>query len=461
MTSKNIILLTDSYKVSHWKQYPKGTEHVYSYFESRGGMFKKTVFFGLQYIIKQYLTKPVTLADIDEAEELYAQHFGTDSLFNREGWEHIVYEHNGFLPVVIKAVPEGSRVDVSNVLMTLENTDPAVPWLTNFLETLLVQVWYPTTVCTLSHESRLLIEKWLEKTGDPSLVDFKLHDFGFRGASSVETAGIGGAAHLVNFMGTDTVRGITTLRDYYNADSMTGFSIPASEHSTITSWGRDQEAQAYLNMIEQYGDQPLYACVSDSYDIYNAASNIWGSELRDKVMGAKGTLVVRPDSGYPPIIVTQLLKILGDRFGYYKNEKGFKVLTDKVRVIQGDGMDYHMIDQCLETMAQEKWSADNVAFGMGGGLLQKVNRDTQKFAFKCSDVTINGEHREVYKEPATDSQKISKKGRLGLAKRGDRYITVKENKNEELHTIFLNGKLITEQNIEEIRERSRNLIKIR
>lgn len=454
MATDNIIMLTDSYKVSHYKQYPPKTEFVYSYFESRGGMFKKTVFFGLQYILQQYLTKPVTMADIEEAEEMYAGHFGDPSLFNRAGWEYIVKEHGGRLPVIVKAVPEGSRVDVSNILMSLENTDPAVPWLTNFLETLLVQVWYPTTVATLSNESRRLILKWLEKTGDPALVDFKLHDFGFRGVSSVESAGIGGAAHLVNFLGTDTVRGMTILRDHYYPEGPTGFSIPASEHSTITSWGKEGEVDAYRNMIEQYGDGPLYACVSDSYNLWNAAKVLWGDVLREKVLGANGTLVVRPDSGYPPLIVTQLLEVLGDQFGYTINGKGYKVLNPKVRVIQGDGMDFNMIDQALETMAAQKWSTDNVAFGMGGGLLQKVDRDTQKFAFKCSAITVNGESRDVWKDPITDQGKVSKKGRLGLVKRGDKYATVKEAENTELQTVYFNGELRNTQTIAEIRERA-------
>lgn len=454
MATQNIIMLTDSYKVSHWKQYPPGTEKVYSYFESRGGQFKKTVFFGLQYIIHEYLSRPVTMADVDEAAAMYEGHFGDPTLFNREGWEYIVKAHGGMLPVVIKAVPEGSRVDVSNILMSLENTDPKVPWLTNFLETLLVQVWYPTTVATLSNEARRLILKFLEKTGDPALVDFKLHDFGFRGVSSVESAGIGGAAHLVNFMGTDTVRGMTVLRDYYGAVGPTGFSIPASEHSTITSWGKDGETAAYLNMIEQYGDSPLYACVSDSYDIYNAAKNIWGGTLRDHVVSAKGTLVVRPDSGYPPLVITTLIKILGEQFGFTTNSKGYKVLHDKVRVIQGDGMDFGMIDQCLSTLASEGWSADNVAFGMGGGLLQKVDRDTQRFAFKCSSITVDGVERDVFKDPVTDIQKVSKKGRMGLIKKGDRYVTVPEADNTELQTVYYNGEVQSIQTISDIRTRA-------
>ena len=213
MLTNNIILLTDSYKVGHHQQYPKGTTNVYSYFESRGGLFPETVFFGLQYFLQTYLSTPVTKEMIDEAEEFYAAHFGNKELFNRAGWDYILQKYDGKLPVRIKAVPEGTVVNTSNVLMTVESTDPQCYWLTNYLETLLSQVWYPTTVATLSREMKKLITRFLEKTGDPNLITFKLHDFGFRGVSSVESAGLGGCAHLVNFMGTDTVAALLVARD--------------------------------------------------------------------------------------------------------------------------------------------------------------------------------------------------------------------------------------------------------
>jgi len=239
----NIILQTDSYKVSHYLQYPPGTQHVYSYFESRGGAFPEIVFFGLQYFLKRYLEGPVvTAAHIAAAEELLSSHLAADSLFNRAGWEHILKQHGGHLPVKIRAIPEGTVVPTGNVLMTIENTDPACYWLTNYLETLLVQVWYPTTVATQSRSMKQVLNASLQRTGDPSLIDFKLHDFGFRGVSSVESAGIGAAAHLVNFRGTDTLAGIVLARHYYE-EEMAGYSIPAAEHSTITSWGREHEGR--------------------------------------------------------------------------------------------------------------------------------------------------------------------------------------------------------------------------
>ena len=330
----NICWLTDSYKVSHYKQYPPGTKRIYSYFESRSGAtHPMTTFFGLQYWLKQYLAGPVvTKGKIDEAEALFELHFG-QNLFNRHGWEHILETHGGRLPIEIKAVPEGMLVRESNVLMTIENTDDASYWLPNYLETLLVQVWYPSTVATQSRAMKTVILNYLTQTGDPGLIDFKLHDFGFRGVSCPEQAAIGAAAHLVNFKGTDTVAGLVLLRKFYN-EPMGGFSIPAAEHSTITAWGRDHEVEACRNMLVQY-PSGLMATVSDSYDIYNCCENIWGGALRDQVLARDGVLIVRPDSGDPPTVVVKVLEILGGKLGCTVNGKGFKVLHPKdPKVIQ-------------------------------------------------------------------------------------------------------------------------------
>ena len=450
----NLLLATDSYKASHYRQYPPGTTHVYSYFESRGGKFPSTVFFGLQYYLRRYLEgQVVTREKIDEAQEMFDAHIGP-GLFNRAGWEYILEEYTGRLPVCIKAVPEGVVVPAHNVLMTVENTDPKCWWLTNYLETMLVQVWYPTTVATLSNYVRRTILKYLEKTGDPSLIDFKFHDFGYRGVSSQESAGIGGAAHLINFKGTDTVAALALLKEYYQ-DKCAGFSIPASEHSTITSWGKEHEVDAFENMLVQY-PKGLVACVSDSFDIFNACSELWGNKLKEKVLTRDGTLVVRPDSGEPVKIVLEVLALLGEAFGYVTNEKGYRVLNPKVRVIQGDGIDDTEVGYILSAMKDNFWSADNIAFGCGGALLQKLNRDTQKFAFKCSSVTVNGADRDVFKDPVTDSEKKSKRGRLALEKFAGKFETTRAKwpENDELKVVFENGYCYRIQSLEEIRKRA-------
>jgi nicotinamide phosphoribosyltransferase len=409
--AKNLLLNTDSYKVSMFKQYPAGTTGVYSYIESRGGVYDSTVFFGLQAFIKEYLLDPITQADIDVADEILTAH---GEPFNREGWQYILDTHKGYLPVVIRAVPEGTVVPVKNVLATIENTDPKCFWLTTYLETALLRaVWYPTTVATQSKSIKNVIKEFLERTGDPGLIDFKLHDFGARGVSSMESAGIGGAAHLVNFMGTDTITGILYAREYYNA-GVAGFSIPAAEHSTITSWGRENEVEAYRNMLKQFGREgSILAVVSDSYDIYNAASKLWGEELKEEVIASGATVVIRPDSGDPDYVCRKLVEILGQKFGFTKNAKGYKVLNN-VRLIQGDGVNERTIRNILGSFQAFGWSADNIAFGMGGALLQIVDRDTQKFAMKCSAALINGEWVDVQKDPITDAGKKSKAGRVTL-----------------------------------------------
>jgi nicotinamide phosphoribosyltransferase len=461
-TKHNLIELTDSYKVSHWKQYPPGTNHVYSFFESRGGAFDSVIFFGLQYYLKRYLEgRVVQRADIEEARADFGAHFGNDTLFNMQDWERILTVHQGRLPIAIHAVPEGTRVPTSNVLMTVENTDPLLPWVTNYVETLLSMVWYPTTVATQSAVMRTLVEQALITTGDPGLIDFKVHDFGFRGSTSVESAGIGGSAHLLSFQGTDTFEALRVARTYYS-EPMAGFSIPAAEHSTITSWGKENEVAAYANMLRQFPDG-LVAVVSDSFDIYHAVTKLWGTTLRDQVLGRNGTLVVRPDSGDPPTVVVKILELLGTAFGATTNAKGYRVLNPKVRVIQGDGIDLSMLEKVLDAMQDAGWSADNIAFGSGGGLLQKVNRDTLRFAMKCSAIEVNGTWHDVQKDPITDPGKRSKPGRLALVKGDDGLLTtvraetaVAEGLDNYLVPVFKDGVILKDYTFAQIRQNTRS-----
>lgn len=453
----SILLNSDSYKYSQFNQYPEGTEYIYSYIESRGGKFDETVFFGLQAFIQEYLTKPITMDMIDEAEAIILAH---GEPFNREGWEYILEVHDGYLPVEIKAVPEGTVVPVKNILASIINTDPKCAWLTSFLETALLRaVWYPTTVATNSREIKKVILDALERTGIPSDIAFKLHDFGARGVSSLESAGIGGAAHLVNFQGTDTVEALLFARRYYNAD-MAGFSVPAMEHSTVTSWGRENEVLAYRNMVKKNGKSGgIVSAVSDSYDIFEAC-RLWGTELKQDILDSGATLVVRPDSGHPAAVVLRCLQILEQHFGYTINDKGFKVLNN-VRVLQGDGVNIQSIGDILDTIITKGFSADNVVFGQGGALLQIVNRDDQKFAMKCSAARINGKWVEVYKDPVTDKGKRSKRGMLKLGRTAcGHFFTVQSNERDfdyiqdELKTVFIEGNMAKTQTLDDIRQRA-------
>lgn len=458
----NPLVDVDSYKVSHSKLYPPGTTKMFSYIESRGGKFDKTVVFSLMYMIQEHFAGSIiTKKIVDQARAFWEGH---GMSFPYEGWMRVVNVHGGRLPVRIRAVPEGSVVPTHNVLVSIESTDPELFWIASWLETQLVRMWYGVNVATISYHARKLIGKYLEDTSDcgPEEVLFKLHDFGSRGATCREAAAIGGCAHLINFHGSDTGVGVALANEMYKCD-MAGFSIAASEHSTITSWGRENEEKAYENMLEVYGKNgKVLACVSDSYDIFNACENIWGVTLKQKVIDSGATLVIRTDSGDPKTVVLKILEILGNKFGTTTNSKGFKVLK-YVRVIQGDGVNLDSIEEILKAMKVAGWSAENITFGMGGALLQMHNRDTQRFAMKCSWILVNGEEIEVYKEPVTDAVKNSKRGRLDLIRKiNDNgwavYETVKLEKGQDTHPdtvmkeVFFNGDVFNMLTMEEVRE---------
>ena len=469
MAKENLILLADAYKYSHHKLYYPGTTQVYSYLESRGGKFDSTVFYGLQYFLKEYLCGPAfSQADLDAAKNFLPQVFGRDDVFDPSRFQYILDTYNGHLPVRIKAVPEGTEVPVSNVLMTIENTDPKCFWLTNFLETLLMQVWYPCTVATISKEVRKVVAQYHQETATPGSeagIDFVLNDFGFRGVSSVESAGLGGSAHLLNFRGSDTLAGSVFAQRYYKAQEVYGLSIPATEHSICTLLGKAGEADIYRHILDTF-PTGVVACVSDSYNIFDACAQYWGTEFKNQILERDGRLVIRPDSGDPAMTLLKVFDFLFERFGFATNEKGYKVLPPQVRVIQGDGVNYDSIKAIYARLKAHGISAENLVLGMGGALLQKLDRDTQKFALKCSYAKLNGKDTVVQKSPTemdadgniTGSFKKSKGGRLKLIHRNGHFETVPETSHPEwedqLQTVFENGHLLNEQTFEVLRQRS-------
>jgi nicotinamide phosphoribosyltransferase len=448
----NPILTVDSYKASHFLQYPPNTTGMYSYLESRGGRWGSTVFFGLQYYLKEYLSQPICRDDIEAADRFFGAH---GEPFNKAGWLRVLEKHDGFMPIRIRAVPEGTIVPTNNILMDVESTDAELPWVASWIETQLMRLWYPITVATQSYYIKKLIWSYLKETSNDAKAElsFKLHDFGGRGVSSGESAAIGGAAHLVNFMGSDTVEGILCANHYYR-EEMAAFSIPAAEHSTITMWGRDRELAAYRNMVTQFAKpNALFACVSDSYDLWNVLENVWGGELRDELAASGATLVVRPDSGDPASVVLRCLQTLERKVGTETNLVGFKVLPKWLRVIQGDGINEESIAEILATLKAHQYSASNIAFGMGGALLQKLDRDTQRFAYKCSSATVDGAEVKVFKDPITDPGKRSKAGRLSLVQRGDKLTTVEGDARDNLLSpVFENGRILRTQTLADVRK---------
>ncbi|MCI5127125.1 MAG: nicotinate phosphoribosyltransferase [Candidatus Electrothrix sp. AUS3] len=467
MRTKNIITLTDSYKMTHHQQYCDDTEVVYSYLECRkGAQFDQTVFVGLQYFIKEYLEGVVVTKEmIKEAEQLVAAHF-IPEVFNKEMWQYIVDEHDGKLPVRIKAVPEGTSVPVSNVLMTVENTDPQCYALTNHLETLLTQVWHASTVASLSRNMKEIMKSFLDKTSDQTdSLMFQLHDFGMRGVSSMESAGVGGMGHLVNFLGTDTINAIEVARDYYNGNiNNIAYSIPATEHSVMTAEGPEGEKNALKRMLDAY-PTGIFSVVGDSYDIQKFLDVYICKNFKERILARDHEtipckVVIRPDSlrsecDTPEEQMIWIANRLWKNFGGTVNSKGYKVLNPKIGMIWGDGIERDGIVKILQGIMEAGYSTENVVLGMGGGLLQKINRDTQRFAFKCSSQRRSGQWFDISKNPL-DASKASKKGRLELIRNeAGELITIKEDELDGreglLKTVFENGSLLKEYSFDEVR----------
>lgn len=432
MIKNNYTVDTDGYKLTHHLQYPLEMTGIYSYAEARvGGKFKKTKFFGLQPTLIDYLEGVVVTPElIDEGEAMSADWFGTDKYFNRAMWEQIVARHGGMLPLEIKAVAEGSLVPEGNVLFTITNTDRShlmLP-LVNHAETQLMRMWYPTTIATVSHYLKKLVTLYAEKTGTPELVPFMVHDFGARGVSTQEQALYGGMAHLLSFAGSDTLIGDRGLRHYYGFNKLA--TVWATEHSVATSYGPNSGEKEYFKaQLERSDPNAIISTVADSYDVINFAKAVVGDpEMVTLIKDRPGRVVLRPDSGDPNTVVGQLLDILGNTFHYEYNTKGYKILKHNVGILQGDGMDIDSIESIYNSIIDNGWSSDNLVVGSGGGLLQKWNRDTQRFAIKASYGWRGETGFDIQKEVLSQPDKASKAGMLKLHPTGeDSYMTMTSN----------------------------------
>lgn len=453
VVNTNPILDADSYKVNMYRQYPEGTQYVYSYISARAKEDKPMVFFGLQEIL-QKLEVVLTREDVLAAAEQWRT---LDPTFNVDGWLRIVEKHEGRLPLEIKAVDEGTVLATQNVVLTIVNTDPEFYWLTTWVETLLQRLWYTCTVATRSYRIRMDIEEALLKSGDVAGLDYKLHDMGSRAGSCTEHVSLGTMSHLVAFNGTDTLTGRIKATQIYGAERDIAGTIPAMEHSTVTSWGKEREFDAYMNMYDLHlRDKPEGMCsiVMDSYDLLNAIKE-YSLVVGDSI-NTGGITVIRIDSGEPEELLSQIMNVAAKYYSYSYNSKGYRVF-DKIRFIWSDGVTEESIKWILDYLIANSWSADNFAFGVGGYLMQKVNRDTLSFAMKCSAAIINDEVVRVLKNPVTASYKKSLSGFLALAKYNGDYITVEGTKDDGglLTTVYKDGKIMKVHNFADIRKRVR------
>jgi nicotinamide phosphoribosyltransferase len=479
VTGYNLILDTDSYKISHWLQIPEGTQQGFAYLESRGGLFDRILVSGLQYIGQEYLDKPITQAHIDEAEDYISKHMDGRS-FNKEGWQYILEQYGGYLPVIIKAVPEGTVVGVKQVIATIMVTDPRAVFLFTYLETMIMRWWAPITTGTKSFHAKQIILaaaekssdlptrnlfKTMRETGVPQGNLFKFHDFGARGGSSYETVSICGSSHLNNFFGSDTLSAIKLDREHYG-EQCSGFSIDASEHSTMTIFGPDGEQLQFNRMYDQFKDRYMFACVIDGFDTFKAINEKWGGVLREKVIEMNAILVLRPDSGDPVQMPIDCIIAADKVWGSTLNSKKYKVLNH-VRVIQGDGIGIHHLDPILQGTMDAGFSSDNINFGMGGGLIQDQTRDTQKFACKNAWMKIGDVNWNVSKNPITDPGKKSKSGLMTLIETADgELVTVTQLEEEDfwnpenlpgkevLEIVYDYGVWVKSYTKQEIRERA-------
>lgn len=417
---------TDSYKAGHYMQYPNA-EKMVAYGEFRkpypGIDDDRILFYGIRYIVENVLEHKWTVEEVEAADKFFATHNAgfTPYPFPKNLFLKFIKENDGYFPIKVEALPEGTVI-YPHVPVYQITAEAPYAHLCTYLETLMTHIWYPTTVATLSRHARTMIEAYFKQTVDEEnfwKIDSRLHDFGYRGCTSEEQAMIGGTAHLLNFGGSDTMTAGYYAQYYLNGGKPVASSIPATEHSVMTAWETEQGAAE--RMMEMFGTGSpvnqlgIIATVGDSYDYNNYLTKIVPA-VYEKYKGKVGLWVLRPDSGDPVKCVLMGLEAAEKTFGVTVNKKAYKVLNG-AGIIQGDGINIHTIQDILVATMNAGYSVENVAFGMGAGLLQKINRDTMSFATKLSYIKLvhDGGHtteKQVMKRPATDEGKFSLPGEM-------------------------------------------------
>ncbi len=479
------VLLKDFYKCSHVAQYPKGTNLVYSNLTARSSRVpgvKGVVAFGFQYFVKRWLIDEFNknFFGRPKAEVLKAYKRRLDtSLGPGTNIDHIADLHDlGYLPLLIKAVPEGTIVPLRIPLLTIRNTHNSFGWLTNMVETLMsAALWGPITSATTALRYRRTFERYAKLTGaDPAFIKWQGHDFSMRGMEGIEAGAVSGAAHLLSFTGTDTIPAIDLLEQYYFADAekeLIGGSVAATEHSVISMGGAQDELATVDRLLTEVYPKGIFSNVSDTWDFWNMITTIL-PQLKDKIMARDGKLVIRPDSGDPADIICGAYKrdwasqaeqdgaieSLWNIFGGTINEKGFKVLDPHIGLIYGDSITPERQTDILERLMQKGFASSNVVLGIGSYTYQMVTRDTYGLAVKATYGEINGMGRAIFKAPKTDDgTKNSATGLLRVDQAPDGLITLKENCTWEeeagglLRPIFADSGITYSESLAQIRQR--------
>lgn len=479
----NPLLYTDGYKVDHKRQYPEGTSLVYSNWTPRKSRIKgieNVVFFGLQYFIKKYMIDDFNTNFFNQPKaeicKRYSRRINNYLGPNQVGIDHIEALHDlGYLPMVIKALPEGVQVPIRVPMVTMYNTKPEFFWLTNYFETLLsTTLWMPCNSATIAKQYRKILDKYAKETSSvPEFVDWQGHDFSMRGMAGLEAAVMSSAAHLLSFTGTDTIPTIDFLEDYYNANSdidLVGGSVAATEHSVMCMGTNLGEQNTFKRLITEVYPNGIVSIVSDTWDLWKVLTE-YLPNLKNEVLARDGKVVIRPDSGNPVDIICGnpngksaeekkgVIELLWEIFGGTTNAKGYKELDAHIGAIYGDSITLERATQICERLKQKGYTSTNVVLGIGSFTYQYNTRDTFGFAMKATYGEVNGEGREIYKDPITDDgTKKSAKGLIKIEKLNGVYkmidqVSWEEEKQGELKEVYRDGKLLVDDNLTEIRKR--------
>ncbi|MFA5269748.1 MAG: nicotinate phosphoribosyltransferase [Methanoregula sp.] len=441
----NIIRATDAYKPTQDGLDPEGIDYIMEYTTARGGLVPYVQFFGLQYYLMEYLAgQVVTQAKIDFAERQCMKNYGIP-YFRKDHWQYILDKHEGRLPLSIRAVPEGMIVPKRNVLMTVVNTDPRCAWLVPYLESLLLKVSRPSTICTRGGEGQKVARRYADMCGEevPLCID---NDFGYRGLGTEEEAKICGMAHLINSPGGDTFPAFDAAEEYYGGENGGALmlTVRATEHHTMQTWGKDRELEAYREIIRRTPSNAILSLVTDTWDPMYAQKVLLGTELKSEILAREGRTVFRPDSGFPPKIAVESLYQIAECFGYTTNAKGYKVNNPKVGLLMGDQMSFEMQAKVLEAVvAEEKFAISNIVFGMGGKRYA-VERDTLGFTTKECAFCKDGVWYDTFKDPKTNAWEKSLGGRLKLCRENGELVTrtYEQPGTDVMEEVFRDGEIL-------------------